>query len=209
MKGRNMKNRIYVLGAAVVLAVLCSSASAAIITEEVTWDARTSINSQDGGFVEILTGGHLIANARVDHDGGVDPAGRVILNGGDLTSTVDYKFPDNATGNPAFIGIYDGTFTANQFESFGLDRLATIEIGLNGTMIVESGYLADYSGQSAGDMRYNPAVLIDNGSLYASAGLDLVVLELGGGGVQVTAVPEPATLSLVGLGGLMLLRRKK
>ena len=203
-----MKNRSFVLGVAVVVAVLASSASAAIISEEVTWDTRTGILDQDGGFVEILTGGHLTANARVDHDGGVAPAGRVILNGGDLTSTVDYKFPDNNTGNPAFIGIYDGIFSANQFESFGLDRDATIEIGLDGTMIVESGYLADYSAQTNSQKRMNLAVLIDTGALYASSGLTLDVLDLGGGGVQVNAVPEPVTLSLLGLGGLLLRRRK-
>ena len=198
-----------VLGAAVVVAVLGSSASALIISEEVTWTERTAILDVEGGFVEIVAGGHLIANARVDHDGGVDPAGRVILNGGDLTSTVDYKFPDNITGNPAFIGIYDGAFTANMFESFGLDRDATIEIGLDGTMIVQSGYLADYSGQTAAERRYNPAVLADTGALYASAGLDLVTIDLGGGGVQFNAIPEPATLSLLGLGSLLLLLLRK
>ena len=203
-----MKNRSFVLGVAVVVAVLASSASAAIISEEVTWDTRTGILDQDGGFVEILTGGHLTANARVDHDGGVAPAGRVILNGGDLTSTVDYKLPDNNTGFPCYIGILDGTFTANKIESFGLDRDATIEIGLDGTMIVESGYLADYSAQTNSQKRMNLAVLIDTGALYASSGLTLDVLDLGGGGVQVNAVPEPVTLSLLGLGGLLLRRRK-
>ena len=204
-----MKNKNFVLVAAVVVAVLCSSASAVIISEEVTWSERTSINSQDGGFVEILTGGHLIANARVDHDGGVAPAGRVILNGGDLTSTVDYKLPDNNTGFPCYIGILDGTFTANKIESFGLDRDATIEIGLDGTMIVESGYLADYSAQTNSQKRLNLAVLIDTGALYASTGLSLDVLPLDGGGVQVTAVPEPVTLSFLGLGALALVRRKR
>ena len=192
-----------------VVAGLCSNASALVIDSNVTWSVRTAILDQTDGFVEIVTGGSLTANARVDHDGGVAPAGRVILNGGDFTSTVDYKLPDNNTGNPAFMGIYDGTFTANQIESFGLDRDATIEIGLDGTMIVQSGYLADYSGQTDAQKRLNPAVLIDNGSLYASAGLDLVVLPLDGGGVEVTATPEPATLSLLGLGGLALLRRRK
>ena len=62
-----MRIRNYVLGAAVALAVLCSSASAAIISEEVTWTQRTEINSLEGGFLEIVEGGHLIAEARLDY----------------------------------------------------------------------------------------------------------------------------------------------
>ena len=77
----------------------------------------------------------------------------------------DYKFPDNNTGNPAFIGIYDGTFTTNQFESFGLARDATIEIGANGTFIVETQYSA--VAENDGN-RYNVGNLILEGAIYAS-----------------------------------------
>ena len=158
------------LAIVLLMAVLCSSASALVIDSPVTWTVRTSINSQEGGFVEVVEGGHVTANARVDLDGGVAPAGRLILNGGDFTSTVDFKHPDNNTGLPCFIGIYDGTFTANQFESFGLDRDATIEIGANGTLIVNSQY--SYVTVNDGN-RYNVGNMILEGSIYASSGYDL------------------------------------
>ena len=132
----------------------------------------------------------MTADARVDHDGGIGDAGRVILNGGNFTSTVDYKFPDNNTGNPAFIGIYDGTFTAYQFESFGLARDATIEIGANGTFIVETQYSAVTENDGN---RYNISNLILEGAIYASSGLDLVVDDLGGGAVQITAAANLPT----------------
>ena len=189
------------------MAVLCSSASALVINSPTTWSDRTAILDQTDGYVEIVAGGSVTANARVDHDGGVAPAGRVILNGGNFTSTVDYKFPDNNNGNPAYIGVIDGTFTANQIESFGLARNATIEIGANGTMIVQS----QYSEVTVNDgNRYNIGNMILEGSIYASPGLNLVVDDLGGGGVEITAVvPEPTTLSLLGLGGLILLFQRR
>ena len=189
-----------------VVAVLALSASAATINIDTTWANRTGILGQTGGFVEITSGATLTATARVDHDGGIGDAGRVILNGGNFTSTVDYKLPDNNTGNPAFMGIYDGTFTANKFESFGLARDATIEIGANGIFAVESQYSAVTENDGN---RYNVGNLILEGSLYASEGLSLDVQDLGGGAVQVTAIPEPATLSLLGLSVLTLFRRRK
>ncbi|MHC4212535.1 MAG: LamG-like jellyroll fold domain-containing protein [Planctomycetota bacterium] len=166
---------------------MCTSAWALVIDSPVTWTIRTAILSQTDGYVEIVAGGSLTANARVDHDGGVYPAGRVILNGGNLTSTVDYKLPDTATGYDAFIGIYDGTFTANALEIHA-DRLGKVEIGVDGTLIVQSGYLADYSGQTASEMRDNPATAIADGKIYATPGFDLVVTDLGGGACMISAV---------------------
>ena len=183
-----MKMKIHVLRAMAVLVVLCSTASAMVINSQVIWNDRTEINAQEGGFVEIVEGGHLIANARVDLNGSDVPGeGRVILNGGLFESTVDFKHPDNNTGLPCVIEINAGTFTANVLESFGLARQATIEIG-GGTLIVQSGYLADYSGQTAGQMRRNPAVWIDNGSMFAKPGYEMFVVDLGDGAVRIDGV---------------------
>ena len=198
-----MKNLLII---SLLMAVWGSSVSAAVISTDTTWANRTGVLDQINGFVEITSGATLTATARVDHDGGIGDAGRVILNGGNFTSTVDYKLPDNNSGNPAFMGIYDGTFTANKFESFGLARDATIEIGANGIFAVESQYSAVTENDGN---RYNVGNLILEGSLYASEGLTLDVQDLGGGAVQVTAIPEPATLSLLGLSVLTLFRRRK
>ena len=198
-----MKNILII---SVLIAVSGLSASALIISTDTTWANRTGILDQTNGFVEITSGATLTTAARVDHDGGIGDAGRVILNGGNLTSTVDYKLPDNNTGNPAYLGILDGTFTANKLESFGLARDATIEIGSGGTFIVETQYAAVTENDGN---RYNVGNLILEGALYASEGLTLNVQDLGGGAVQVTAIPEPAALSLLGLGVLTLLRRRK
>jgi hypothetical protein len=149
----------------------------------VIWDARTEINNQEGGFVEVVEGGHLIANARVDLNGSNEPGeGRLIINGGTFESKVDFKHPDNNTGMPCFIGIYAGSFIANQLQSFGTARLATIEIG-GGTLIVQSHYNPE-----GGDWQWNPAEWILQGFLYPQDGYELVVEDLGGGAVKIYGV---------------------
>ena len=212
MRSRSKTIVVNVVVAAVVVAVLGASASAWTVSTVESASTRVSIANMIDGLggdsstdfvLDIVTGGHITATARVDHDGPYS----LLLNGGDFTGESDgagYKLPDNNTGNPAFIGIYDGTMDLQAIETFGLDRDATIEIGANGTLIVALNYAEVLDGN-----RYNLYNYIDDGSVYASAGLSLVATPDGLGGVEVTAVPEPITLSLLGLGGLMLRRRRK
>ncbi len=182
---------------AMILLVLCSSAPALVINTPTVWSSRTAIHAQQGGFVEVVTGGSVTANARVDLNG-IDAVGtaKLLLNGGDFTSTVDFKHPDDNTGLPCSIEINAGTFTANRIQSFGLSRKASFVIG-GGTMIVQTGYNA-----AGGSPELNPAVWITNGSLYAKAGYKLVVEDLGNGGVKIygtraVADPVPADGSTV------------
>ncbi len=192
-----MSKQKCIFGTVMILLVLCSSAPALVINTPTVWSSRTAIHAQQGGFVEVVTGGSVTANARVDLNG-IDAAGtaKLLLNGGNFTSTVDFKHPDDNTGFPCSVEINAGTFTANVIQSFGLSRKATFVIG-GGTMIVQTGYNA-----AGGNDQANPAVWITNGSLYAKAGYKLVVEDLGNGGVKIygtraVADPVPADGSTV------------
>jgi len=183
------------MSALAAMLVLSVSASALVIDTEVIWGTRTTIDD-----IEIVAGGHLIANARVDMgDGGAT----LTLNGGDFTSNVDFKLPDD--WGPATVFINSGTFHANQIEAvdktgFGYDL---------SYMVIKDGLLKIDTGFGAGG-NYDATTWIANTMLRAADGYELVVNDLGSGAVEITAVvPEPATLVMLGLGGLSLLRKRK
>lgn len=111
-----MNTKYYVLGSAMILYVLYSSTSALIIDTTVTWNVRTGIHNQEGGFVEVVDGGHLIANNRVDMNGFAGGTCKLIMNGGLFESKDDFKHPDNNTGFPCVVEINAGTFIANQIQ---------------------------------------------------------------------------------------------
>ena len=190
-----------------LIVALGASASAFICPPPDPINERTSIADLIGdGGTELIIGPceDIIVNAGVDHDGPYT----LTLAGGNFTCTdvsQGYKFPDNNTGSAAKINVLDGTLDLAAIESFGFERLCTIEIGANGTMLVGTQYAAVTVNDGN---RYNIGNMILEGSLYASSGLDLVVVDGLDGSVAITAVPEPATMALLGLGGL-LLRRKK
>jgi hypothetical protein len=181
----------YILGAALLLLVLYSSASALVVSTPVTWSTTTNIQSQTGGYVEVVTGGSVLATARVNMDGQTSNKGitKLILNGGNFTSTVDFKFPDNDTDGGSEIWINSGTFTANKVENLGYrsDRSpALIYIG-GGTMILQGYYLT-------GNQNYDANVWKNDYNLLAQDGYKLVLTarsDLGSGWVQIQGESVP------------------
>ena len=177
----------------VIVLGLAGSASALVVSDTQTWDERTQLG--DLGGLEITATGHAIFNARTDHD-----ECDVIIHAGGILETNDtYKHPDDNGPSNSYI---DGTWNANNIESFGPERDAHMYMNVNGVINISG---------DTGDERYNPQHWLDEGNLLLDPSLDPgvyeIVVEMGSAKVYV--IPEPATIMLLGLGSLALIRRRK
>ena len=150
-------------------------------------------------YVEIPAGVTVVWHERVDFDAGgeLHVYGTAIMEGA-------CKFPDNSGYQGVKAFIYNGgLWDAHDIENRASERGDWIKIFASGTLIVRTGY-------GTGDQWYDPLMWEPDGALLP--GDDAPYLEytdLGGGAGQIHGLPEPATIMLLGLGGLALLRRKR
>lgn len=184
----------------VIVLGLVSSASALVITDTVTWGDRTSIPGQSDGGVEVMDGGKLIATARVDHDG---PGWLIIRSGGVVEFNDQYKLPDDDQGSGNTPKIYiegGGLMTVADTESIG-ERLYAdggLYVGVCGTFV--TGNIDDGDRRDPRSGEWN---------IFAWGDADGYDITVEGNVATVHGTPEPATIMLLGLGGLALIRRRK
>ncbi len=161
------------------------------------------VNINSGAILSIMESG---ADLRISSD---DGDGTVNLNGGTLNvADKIYMGYDNAFA--ARLNIYSGTATIGRLY---MHRNNWVGDGSNnGVTNIEGGTLiiTDSSGLGETALGEYLAGYRDSGNIigYDGAGSVEMVWEEGTGMI-LTAVPEPMTLSLLGLGGLALLRRRR
>lgn len=215
-----MKNVLIAIG---LLAVLVSGASATLRNDTQVITARTAIDAYvPDRILELGVGADYTFTTRTDMSNGAPVAEvcAIILNGGKLTigtgMTRGLEMPDNWTAGvngPVRLMINSGTADIARIQCWGTigatQRDAQIVIG-EGTLYVRSRY-------KYGTDNYNAVTWLANGGLVAAEGRTLVLEDLGpttlvgalGNAVKITSIPEPATLSLLGLGVLAMLRKRK
>lgn len=158
----------------------------------------------DTGIPDIDIGGNL-------HVGGPSGGSTGVLNmyGGTLdignTDGVDsgLLFVPWAAANHGVVNLYGGTITAHADNQWA----TALQINGDGYVNITEGSLV-----LKGDFRFfatAPGWYVDTGALRAYDGAGEILYDFDGTWTTFTAVPEPATMMLIGLGGLLIRRKRK
>ena len=113
------RNSIYAI--LVVLLGLAGTASALYVNDTQTWTTETNIQDLTDKTLEIGPSGNLTIDARVN----MDANAMIIMSGGVLTTTGDFKCPDSGGTQDVQIWINSGTMTSFNIEN----RIAVVPGG--------------------------------------------------------------------------------
>jgi hypothetical protein len=155
-----------------------------------------------GGTVNI-NGGIRVGSTNIETIGEEEPF-EEILHPGTGTLTMTGGLISAADANALEIGTLDSTGWLELLG--GTIKVGDLVIGENGGMNITKGTLI-----LAGDKSETVLGYINSGSIIAyGGGVGTEVLyDLSDGKTTITAIPEPGTIALLGLGALVALRRRR
>ena len=153
---------------------------------------RVRIGGAGGTGTYIMSGGTLYSNDDIIVADGSGSTGLLDMTGGYIRADGDFKVGSGDATGSAIVNLHGGTISAGNL-SFDED-CGSMDITY-GTLLLDSDEAAEVQG------------LVDGGYITAFGGSGSVVVNYSDV-TTVTAIPEPVTIALLGLGGLLIRRRR-
>ena len=154
---------------------------------------RVRIGGKEGTGTYIMSGGTLYSGDDIIIADGDGSTGQVDMTGGYMRADGDFKVGAGDATASAILNLHGGTISAGNL-SFDTD-CGSMDI-TTGTMLLD------------GDESTKVTDLVTGGYITAYGGAGTVIVSYEADVTTVTAIPEPVTIALLGLGGLLIRRRK-
>ena len=182
--------------------------SVPIVNSTVPTVTSVNIFNASGPSVSIVDGGSLTVTTFFGLGQNISTFGTLDMSGGTLTVVTGLRVGTNGTGT---INMSGGTITCG---SLSVPTSAgSGVVNLSGGSIITDDLLMSVNGRI--NIQNTGSILIHGNSLtevqgYITSGwITNARTYLAGENTMITLVPEPATIALLGLSGLVLLRKKR
>jgi hypothetical protein len=197
-------------------------AAECVVTDAQSFNQLVQGDNAPGGVIRVLNGGSLTTGATWSAVGYNNTAQMIVETGGNVTFG-EHMWVGFQAGALGVVDIIGGTVRVSEMTGLGWDGGTGFVNVIAGLLDLHNIHATDsIKGDSVMDIR-NGVVTIDGdhawkindyiaaGKIVGFGGEGIVNVDFdvtNAGKTTITAIPEPATLVLLGLGGFLLRRRK-
>ena len=198
-------------------------AAECVVTDAQSFNQLVQGDNGPGGVIRVMDGGSLTTGAVWSGVGYNNTAHVIVETGGSVTFG-QHMWVGLQAGGPGILDIIGGTVRVSEMIGLGWETGTGFVNVIAGLLDLHNIHATDsIKGDSVMDIR-NGVVTIDGdhawkindyiaaGKIVGFGGEGTVNVDFdvtNAGKTTITAVPEPTTLALLGLGGLVLRRRRK
>ena len=180
-------------------------------------------DGQGGGF-QVAAPGLEVEDSGLAAVGDVRGAGTMTVNAGGLADIGQHLWVGRTDTAPGTLDINGGTVNVGQMLGLGWSGgtgfvnvndggiLDLFQLHGDGTSSIKNGSLLDITGTSKvllpGNYTHVIGLYVGNNAIAGNGIIGNINIDVADGVTTITAIPEPATMLLLGFGGMLIRRRR-